>query len=104
MERKDFSFLMDEIICRKLLPGNCAQEPKKEVRVMFSADFEDSCIPEEKFFHYTPLPLDLLPPFRLCAAVYWEKNNEMEEQMAAKSKNFDNTKAIEMAGEKLKLL
>ncbi len=34
MEKNDFSLLMDQIIERKLLPGNCAQEPKKSVRIM----------------------------------------------------------------------
>lgn len=48
MDKQDFSQLMDEVIERKLLPGNCAQEPKKQVRIMVCADFEDSSIPEEK--------------------------------------------------------
>ena len=95
---------MDEVIVRELLPGNCAQDPKKKVQVMFCADFEDSCIPEEKFFHYTPLPLDLMPPFRLCADVYWKKNEEMKHMLESKTKNFDNTKGIEAATNKLKNL
>lgn len=48
MEKKDFSKLMDQVIERKLLEGNCAQDPKKSVRIMVCADFEDSCVPEEK--------------------------------------------------------
>jgi hypothetical protein len=48
MEKNDFSKLMDQVIERKLLPGNCAQEPRKQVRIMVCADFEDSCIPGEK--------------------------------------------------------
>jgi len=34
MKKDDFSLLMDQVIERKLLPGNCAQEPKKQVRIM----------------------------------------------------------------------
>jgi len=34
MKRDEFNVLMDQVIERKLLPGNCAQEPKKQVRIM----------------------------------------------------------------------
>lgn len=89
MEKKDFSKLMDQVIERKLLEGNSAQEPKKQVRIMVCADFEDSCIPEEKFFHWTPVPLDELPKFRLCAPEYWEKQNDFKDTMEAHGKgNF----------------
>jgi hypothetical protein len=36
MEKKDFSLLMDQVIERKLLDGNSAQEPRKTVRIMVS--------------------------------------------------------------------
>lgn len=49
MHKDDFSLLMDQVIERKLLPGNSAAEPKKTVRIMVCADFEDSCNPQEKF-------------------------------------------------------
>ena len=72
LERPVFNVLMDEIIQRKLLDGNSAQTPKKEVRIMMCADFEDSHLSEEKFFHFTPKHMTLLPKFRLCNAKYWE--------------------------------
>jgi hypothetical protein len=81
MEKKVFSKLMDEVIERKLLDGNTAQEPHKTVRIMVCADFEDSCVPEEKFFHWTPVPLDDLPPFKLCAAVYWEEQHKFAAEL-----------------------
>jgi len=37
MDKKNFSLLMDEVIERKLLDGNSAQEPRKTVRIMVSA-------------------------------------------------------------------
>jgi len=48
MDKNDFSTMMDQVIERKLLEGNSAQTPKKQVRIMVCADFEDSCVPEEK--------------------------------------------------------
>jgi len=76
MDKNDFSTLMDQVIERKLLEGNCAQEPRKSVRIMVCADFEDSSVAEEKFFHWTPVPLDELPPFRLCHPKYWEERTD----------------------------
>jgi len=73
MDKNSFNVLMDEIIQRETLEGNTAQDPKKKVRIMVCADFEDSNNAEEKFFHFTPLPLDLLPPFRLCHEEYWKQ-------------------------------
>lgn len=72
MDKKDWNTLMDEVIKRELLPGNSASEPNKKVRILVSADFEDSCNPSEKFYHFTPRPMDKLPPFRLCHPKYWE--------------------------------
>jgi hypothetical protein len=76
MDRKDWNTLMDQVIQRKNLPGNSASEPKKQVRIMVSADFEDSAVPSEKFYHYTPVPIDDLPPFRLCHKKYWEESQK----------------------------
>jgi len=80
MEKKEFSKLMDEVIHRELLPGNTAATPRKKVRIMVSADFEDSCLPQEKFYHFTPVRIDDLPPFRLCHPKYWD---EAQQQRAA---------------------
>lgn len=74
MHRDDWNQLMDDIIQRENLPGNSAQEPKKKVRIMVCCDFEDSSIPQEKFYHYTPVKIDDLPPFRLCHPRYWEQS------------------------------
>lgn len=74
MDKNTWELLMDEVIHRELLPGNTAQEPKKKVRIMVCCDFEDSCVPEEKFYHYTPVPMDMLPKFRLCHPKYWDKS------------------------------
>lgn len=71
LEKKEFYALMDEVIDRVLLPGNSAATPKKKVRVMMCAAFEDASNVEESFFHYTPVHLDDLPPFRLCHPKYW---------------------------------
>lgn len=76
MDRKDFNVLMDQVIIRENLPGNTAQEPKKKVQIMVCADFEDSSIAQEKFYSFMPLPMDMLPPFRLCHPKYWEEASQ----------------------------
>lgn len=38
MKKDQFSQLMDQVIERKLLDGNSAQEPKKSVRIMICAE------------------------------------------------------------------
>ncbi len=73
MDRGDFNVLMDEVIQRKNLEGNCAKDPKKEVRIMVCCDFEDSSIPQEKFYHWSPVHLTELPKFKLCHPKYWDK-------------------------------
>lgn len=73
MDRNDFNVLMDQIIERKNLPGNSAKDPQKEVRIMVCCDFEDSAIPQEKFYHWSPVKMDELPPFKLCHKKYWDK-------------------------------
>lgn len=37
-------------------------------------DFEDSSVPQEKFYHFTPVRMDELPPFKLCHPKYWEES------------------------------
>jgi hypothetical protein len=37
-------------------------------------DFEDSSIPQEKFYHWTPVKMDDLPKFRLCHKRYWDES------------------------------
>lgn len=83
MDKKDFNTLMDEVIHRELLEGNTAQEPKKKVRIMVCADFEDSSEVTEKFFHWTPVAMDDLPKFRLCHPKYWEESARLESQNKA---------------------
>lgn len=72
LDKATFNQLMDEVIQRELLPGNSASEPKKKVRIMVSADFEDANNPTEKFFHWTPVHMKELPHFKLCHPKYWE--------------------------------
>ena len=74
MDRNDFNVLMDEVIVRENLEGNSAQDPKKTVRIMVCCDFEDSSVPQEKFYHFTPVRMDELPPFKLCHPKYWEES------------------------------
>lgn len=52
MDKNDFSTLMDQVIVRENLPGNCASDPKKSVRIMVCADFEDSSVPQEKVISF----------------------------------------------------
>lgn len=73
MEKKDWNVLMDQVIVKTNLPGNSACTPKKKVQIMVCADFEDSSTPQEKFYHFTPVAIDDLPPFRLCHPRYWEE-------------------------------
>ena len=61
MDKATWELLMDEIIHRELLPGNTAQDPKKKVRIMVC-------------FHFTPVPIKMLPKFRLCHPKYWDKS------------------------------
>ncbi len=79
MDKNDFSTLMDDVIVRENLPGNEAGDPKKKVRIMVCADFEDSSVPQEKFYHFTPVKIDDLPPFRLCHPKYWEEGVQNQE-------------------------
>jgi len=78
MDKKEWMQFMDEVIHRELLPGNSAEEPKKTVRIMVCADFEDSSEPTEKFLHWTPVPMDQLPKFKLLAAQYWKDNDRQK--------------------------
>ena len=86
MDRNDWNTLMDEVIVRENLPGNSASTPKKKVRIMVSADFEDSSNPTEKFYHWSPVPIDMLPPFRLCAAKYWSDEFQRKQLFKASDK------------------
>lgn len=79
MKRDDFSVLMDQLIVRKNLPGNTAQEPQKEVQIMVCCDFEDSSNPTEKFYTFKPVHMKKLPPFTLCHTKYWdEQKNDVD--------------------------
>lgn len=82
MDKNDFFQLMDEIIVRENLEGNTAADPKKKVRIMVCADFEDTGNAVEKFFHWSPVPMDMLPPFRLCHKKYWEKSLQQRKLFA----------------------
>lgn len=73
MEKKEFNTLMDTVIHSTPLPGSTPQDPKKEVQVMVCCDFEDTCVVEDKFFSWKPVPLEMLPPFTLCDPVYWNE-------------------------------
>lgn len=72
MDKQLFSQLMDDLIVRENLEGNTAAEPKKKVQIMVCADFEDSSEPVEKFYTWMPVPLKMLPKFRLCHPAYWK--------------------------------
>lgn len=80
---------MDEVILRENLPENTAQQPRKKVQIMVCADFEDSSDPQEKFFSFVPVPIDELPPFRLCHKIYWDE----EKQNAQTGYNIGNKPA-----------
>lgn len=73
LDRKQWDEVMDSLIVREKLEGSTAAEPRKKVQVMVCATFEDTPHAEEKFFHWTPVPVDTLPKFRLCADVYWNQ-------------------------------
>ena len=87
LEKDQWSQLMDEVIMRENLEGNCAQDPKKKVRIMVCADFEDSAIPEEKFYHWSPVHMDMLPKFKLCHPKYWKEAAREESQFGKQKKN-----------------
>jgi hypothetical protein len=79
--KKEWIQFMDEVIVRESLPGNSARTPKKKVRIMVCACFEDSNIPSEKIFHWSPKYIGDLPPFRLCHKIYWDKEKELENML-----------------------
>lgn len=81
-DKKTWNRLMDEIIMRKNLPGNTARDPRKKVRIMVCACFEDCGNPREKLFHWGPVHMSELPKFRLCADEYWEESARMAEVFA----------------------
>jgi len=72
----EFAALMDEVICEELLEGNCPQDPKKNVRILVCAAFQNNGDVQSKFFHFSPIPIDQLPPFRLCHPKYWVDNDK----------------------------
>ena len=78
IEKKEWGALMDEVIVRELLPGSTAAEPKKKIRIMVVADFEDTPIIQEKNFHWTPVFAGDLPTYRLCHPVYWQDNDRAQ--------------------------
>jgi len=89
MHKDDFSTLMDQVIVRENLPGNSASTPKKKVQIMVCADFEDSSMPQEKFYHFSPVAIDDLPPFKLCHPKYWEDSANAKDMFGeSKGKNF----------------
>ena len=75
IDKKEWGLLMDEVIVRELLPGSTAAEPKKKIRIMVVADFEDTPIIQEKIFHWTPIFSGDLPTYRLCHPCYWQDND-----------------------------
>ena len=84
MEKAEWNDLMDQVIIRENLPGNTAQEPKKKVRIMVCANFEDTANPEEKFYHWSPVPLDMLEKFKLCHPKYWKESNNAQSSLFGK--------------------
>ncbi len=42
------------------------------------ADFEDSSNPQEKFYSFSPVPIDMLPKFKLCHPIYWKEQREIK--------------------------
>lgn len=74
LDKKDWYSLMDTVIYREQLPGSTLAEPKKKVRVMVSVCSEETPVPQEKLFHWTPVHSDQLPAFRLCHPAYWKQS------------------------------
>ncbi len=60
------------------------------------ADFEDSSVPQEKFFHWTPLPLDELPPFRLCHPKYWEESLQDQDLFGNGQTRLETPQSVEI--------
>jgi len=58
------------------------------------ADFEDSSVPEEKFYHWTPVPLDELPPFRLCHPKYWEESLQTQDLFGSGQTRLEEPQSI----------
>lgn len=104
IDRPVFNQLMDEVIERELLPGNTAQEPKKRVRILMCADFEDSHIPEEKFFHWTPVHMKMLPKFRLCHASYWDPSNARKDTFPKRDGFLEQGQQLQLCEYRLKQL
>lgn len=80
MNTKEWAQFMDDVIQRKLLPGYTPSDPKKEVRIMVCAEFEDTAEATQKFFHWTPVHHSQLPKFRLCAPAYWEASRMQKDR------------------------
>jgi hypothetical protein len=81
--KKEWVQFMDEVIVRKNLPGNSARTPKKKVRIMVCACFEDCGNPSEKIVHWSPKYIGDLPKFRLCHDIYWKKDKELDDMLPA---------------------
>ena len=61
-------------------------------------DFEDSSVPQEKFFSYMPVAMDILPSFTLLDARYWENNDQVEHSafaMPQTKTQFQELQAVE---------
>jgi hypothetical protein len=39
-----------------------------------------------QFYHWSPVPLDELPPFRLCHPKYWEESVQDQDLFGSKTK------------------
>lgn len=99
MDKNDWNTLMDQVIVKTNLPGNSAATPKKKVQIMVCADFEDSSVPAEKFYHFTPVMIDDLPPFRLCHPKYWEESVQHKPLVAERNKKVQALEISEVLSE-----
>jgi hypothetical protein len=78
LPKKEFYALLEDVAQSNKLPGSTARDPKKEVRILVCAGFEDTPELEERFQWWKPVFVGDLPPFKLCHAAYWKEKQAID--------------------------
>lgn len=71
--KKEWKHFLKEVVHVEVLPGSTAAKPKKSVRPMVVANFEDAEDATGQFFWWVPVYTGDLPAFRLAHRVYWDQ-------------------------------
>ena len=71
--KREWKAFLKEAVHVEVLPDSTAAEPKKVVRPLVVANFEDASDASGQFFWWVPVYTGDLPKFRLGHQAYWEQ-------------------------------